>query len=397
MENIETKNPKRKNLELTILMPCLNEAETLGTCIEKANNFLSINNVSGEILIADNGSTDDSIKIASQMGAKVINVKEKGYGATLIGGINEALGEYIIMGDSDDSYDFTDLMPFLIQLRKGYDLVMGNRFLGGIMPGAMPPLHRYLGNPLLTGIGRLFFKCPVSDFHCGLRGFRKKVIKTMDLQTSGMEFASEMVIKATLYGLKITEVPIVLHRDGRSRPPHLRSWRDGWRHLRFMLLYSPNWLFLYPGLFLIIFGGILGMWLLPAPRPFLGTTLDVHTLLYSSLFVLVGYQAITFAVFSKIYVVNEGLLPAGPKYKSLFKYINLEVGLFIGTTLLLIGIGGSIYLFINWGNQSFGVLKPTETMRLVIPFMLSIAIGSQTIVSSFFLSILGLRRIARKT
>lgn len=289
-------NPN-EDIELTILMPCLDEAETLGICIQKANTFLADNQVVGEILIADNGSQDGSIAIAEKLQARVVNVPEKGYGAALLSGIYSARGKYIIMGDSDDSYDFTALMPFLEKLREGYDLVMGNRFKGGIMAGAMPTLHQYFGNPVLSGIGRFFFKSEIGDFHCGLRGVRKEAVAAMHLQTSGMEFASEMVIKATILGMKIVEVPTVLYPDRRTRSPHLRSWQDGWRHLRFMLIYSPNWLFLYPGLLLILIGVILGAWLLPGPRPFFGTVLDIHTLFYAALMILVGYQSVTFAIF----------------------------------------------------------------------------------------------------
>ena len=265
-------------MELSIVMPCLNEAETLATCIDKARGFLDRHGIAGEIVIADNGSTDGSQEIAVSRGARVVNVPSKGYGSALMGGIAAARGRYVIMGDADDSYDFTDLMPFVERLRAGDELVMGNRFLGGIEPGAMPPLHKYLGNPVLTWIGRLFFGSPSGDFHCGLRGFDRQAILSLDLQTTGMEFASEMVVRATLQGLRIDEVPTTLSKDGRSRPPHLRSWRDGWRHLRFLLMYSPRWLFLYPGLFLMIVGLLAGAWLLPGPRRIGGVELDIQTL-----------------------------------------------------------------------------------------------------------------------
>jgi len=395
MELSNSRN-QEETIELTILMPCLNEAETLGICIEKASRFLFDNHVQGEILIADNGSQDDSTSIAHQMGVRVVNIPEKGYGAALLTGIYASQGTYIIMGDSDDSYDFTALMPFLEKLRLGYDLVMGNRFKGGIKPGAMPTLHHYFGNPILSGIGRLFFKSEIGDFHCGLRGFRKDAVQAMQLQTSGMEFASEMVIKATIFGMKIAEVPTVLYPDSRTRSPHLRSWQDGWRHLRFMLIYSPNWLFLYPGLLMILLGVIIGIWLLPGPRPFLGTVLDIHTLFYAALMILVGYQSVTFAIFSRVFSINEGLMPAGPNFWKFFKYVKLETGLCVGGLLLLIGIAGSLYLFFSWGSHSFGALDLSKTLRLAIPMMVSISVGFQTILSSFFLSVLGLKMMGGK-
>src|ERR1044072_1117161 len=280
-------------IELSVVMPCLNEAETLPTCIKKAKNALKQLGIHGEIVIADNGSSDGSPEIAANLDARVIHVAEKGYGSALRGGIKAARGKYIIMGDADDSYDFTNLRPFLDKLRAGYELVMGNRFAGGIEPSAMPTLHRYLGNPVLTGIGRLFFRSPCGDFHCGLRGFSKEAIESLDLRTSGMEFASEQVVKASLRKLRIAEVPTTLLLHGFSRPPHLRSWRDGWRHLRFLLLYSPRWLFLYLGLLLMLRGGFTGGWLLVGPRVVDGITFDVHPLLYAALAIIVGYQTVT--------------------------------------------------------------------------------------------------------
>jgi glycosyltransferase involved in cell wall biosynthesis len=268
-------------LEVSVVMPCLNEADTLATCIVKAQQALREDKIHGEVIVADNGSTDGSQAIATRLGARLVPVETRGYGYALMGGIAVAQGRFIIMGDADDSYDFADIRPFLTKLREGYDLVMGNRFAGGIKPGAMPPLHKYLGNPIRTGIGRLFFHCPVGDFHCGLRGFKKSSVLKMDLQTTGMEFASEMVVKATLMQMRIAEVPTTLSPDGRSRHPHLRTWRDGWRHLRFLLLYSPRWLFLYPNLFLVLIGLGLGAWIVPGPRTVGRVTLDVHTLLYA--------------------------------------------------------------------------------------------------------------------
>jgi glycosyltransferase involved in cell wall biosynthesis len=378
--------------ELSILMPCLNEAETLATCIKKAQKALEDLNVNGEVVIADNGSTDGSPEIAASLGARVIHVAEKGYGSALLGGIKAARGKYIIMGDADDSYDFTNLGPFLEKLRAGYDLVMGNRFKGGIAPNAMSPLHKYLGNPFLTGIGRLFFRSPCGDFHCGLRGFSKAAIQRLDLRTRGMEFASETVVKASLHGLRITEVPTTLSVDGRSRPPHLRSWRDGWRHLRFLLLYSPRWLFLYPGLLLMLIGTAVSGWLLLGPRVVDGITLDVHTFLYAAIAIVIGYQTVIFAVFTKVFAITEGLLPEDPRLKTLFRYIRLETGILAGALLLATGIGLSIYALSFWSSTSFGPLDPSRTLRLVIPAVTAIALGLQTVLSSFFLSILGLER-----
>jgi glycosyltransferase involved in cell wall biosynthesis len=372
-----------KSLELSIVMPCLNEAETLATCINKAQNFLHQYQVAGEVIIADNGSKDGSQEIALNAGARVVNVEAKGYGSALLGGITAAQGQYIIMGDADDSYDFSNLNPFLEKLRGGYDLVMGNRFQGGIKSGAMPFLHKYLGNPVLTWLGKLFFASTCSDFHCGLRGFRKEAIMKLNLCTTGMEFASEMVVKATLNKLKLTEVPTTLSPDGRSRKPHLRTWRDGWRHLRFLLLYSPRWLFLYPGIFLILLGIIGSIILLSSPR--------VHTLLYSSTAIVIGFQLVNFAIFTKVYATQEGLLPLDKKMKKFINYFTLELGLIIGSLLLLAGLIGSILALFQWESVSFGALNPAQTMRLVIPSVTAIALGLQIIFSSFFLSIFNLK------
>ena len=378
--------------ELSILMPCLNEAETLATCIKKAQKALEDLNVNGEVVIADNGSTDGSPEIAVSLGARVIHVAEKGYGNALLGGIKAARGKYIIMGDADDSYDFTNVGPFLEKLRAGYDLVIGNRFKGGIAPDAMPALHRYLGNPVLTGIGRLFFRTPCGDFHCGLRGFSKAAIQRLDLRTTGMEFASETVVKASLHGLRTTEVPTTLSVDGRNRRPHLRTWRDGWRHLRFLLLYSPRWLFLYPGLLLMLMGAVVSGWLLVGPRVVDGITLDVHTFLYAAMAIVIGYQTVIFAIFTKVFAITEGLLPEDPRLKKLFLYIKLETGILAGVLLLAAGIALSIYALSFWSSRSFGPLDPSQTLRLVIPAVTLIALGLQTVLSSFFLSILGLER-----
>lgn len=373
-------------------MPCLNEAETLATCVQKAKRSLEENHVAGEIIAADNGSTDGSQEIAARLGARVIDVQAKGYGNALMGGIAAARGKYIIMGDADDSYDFGALEPFIAKLREGYDLVMGNRFRGGIRPGAMPPLHRYLGNPVLTTIGRLFFRSPCGDFHCGLRGFSKSAVLNLDLHTTGMEFASEMVVKATLQGLRIAEVPTTLSPAGRTRAPHLRSWRDGWRHLRFLLLYSPRWLFLYPGGLLMLLGLAAMLWLLPMPRVVSGVTFDVHTLLYAAVAIVIGFQSILFAVFTKVFAISEGLLPKDERLDRAFRYVTLEVGLIAALVLIVAGLCGSAYAYWFWDRLSFGNLDPALTMRIVIPSVTALTLGCQTLFSSFFLSILGLRR-----
>lgn len=375
-------------------MPCLNEARTLAGCIAKARDAIDRHGLAGEVIVADNGSTDGSQQIAQDHGARVVNVADKGYGNALIGGIAAAKGRYIVMGDADDSYDFSSIFPFVQKLREGYQLVMGCRLPSGggrIVPGAMPWKHRWIGNPALTAIGRLFFRSPIHDFHCGLRAFSKEAIERLDMHTTGMEFASEMVIKATLEGLKIIEIPITLYKDGRDRPPHLRSWQDGWRHLRFMLLYSPRWLFLMPGLFFFWLGTLGLIWLLPGPRQIGRVVFDVHTLLFAGLLCLIGFQLVWFSVFANVFAVTEGLLPQ--KYLSrLFKFIKLESGLVLGFLLSLAGLGLLIGALAYWRLFTFGPLPYTWTMRLVIPAVVLLGLGVQIIFSSFFLSILGLRR-----
>lgn len=379
-------------IELSIVMPCLNEAETLAVCIEKARQSLDELNCDGEIIVADNGSSDGSQQIAARCGARVVHVEAKGYGAALMGGIAASRGKYVIMGDADDSYDFANLGPFVEKLREGYELVMGNRFKGGIKPGAMPPLHRYFGNPLLSGLGRLFFHSPCGDFQCGLRGFSKEAIERLDLRTTGMEFASEMVVKATLGRLRIAEAPTTLSPDGRSRPPHLRTWRDGWRYLRFLLLYSPRWLFLYPGLALMLAGLGAGLLILPGPLTFGSVRFDVHTMLYAAMAVVIGFQAVTFALFTKVFAVSEGLLPEDAWTGRLRRRVKLEAGLAVGIVLLLFGLGASIYALSDWGAHHFGALDPFRVMRMVIPAVTALVLGCQIILSSFFLSVLKLRR-----
>jgi glycosyltransferase involved in cell wall biosynthesis len=381
-----------ETMELSVVMPCLNEAETLEVCIRKAQRAIRQANIAGEVVIADNGSTDGSIEIAERLGARVVRVKARGYGNALMGGIAAAAGKYILMGDADDSYDFAHIPRFLEQLRHGADLVMGNRFRGGIQKAAMPALHRYFGNPALTRLGQLFFRSPVGDFYCGLRAFRKEAYERMGLRTTGMEFATEMVVKATLLHLRIAEVPTTLSPDGRSRPPHLRTWRDGWRTLRFFLLYSPRWLFLYPGIALMLAGTAAGLWLLPAPRPVGAVVFDVHTLLYAAIAVLLGFQAISFAVFTKLFAISEGLHPPDAQLDRWFQYIALETGLLAGALLTLTGLATSVYALSLWGSRHFGPLDYSHTMRVVIPGALLLTLGVQTVFASFFMSVLGLRR-----
>jgi glycosyltransferase involved in cell wall biosynthesis len=377
--------------ELTILMPCLNEAETLAICIDKAKLFLENAKIFGEVLIADNGSQDGSPEIAMAHGARVVYVAQRGYGAALQEGIRAAKGRFIIMGDADDSYDFANLEGFVAHLKNGADLVMGNRFhSGGIASGAMPWLHRYLGNPVLSGIGRLFFSSPIRDFHCGLRGFRRNAILGLDLRTCGMEFASEMIVKATIYGLRIDEVPTTLSPDGRSRSPHLRTWRDGWRHLRFLLLYSPRWLFFYPGLTMFLLGAVLMTWLLAGPRHIVGVVLDIHTLLAASGLLLIGVQILTFAVFSKAYGVDKGYLPGDPLFTRAMQNSSLEAGLIVGLALMLIGLGIGYSAFVGWKEVAFGPQNPQTLMRLLIPSLTLIEIGVQVVFSAFFLKILNI-------
>jgi glycosyltransferase involved in cell wall biosynthesis len=379
-------------IEVSVVMPCLNEAESLGICIQKASDALQELGIRGEVIVADNGSSDGSQAIARGLGARVVDVEAKGYGSALLGGITAACGEFVIMGDADDSYDFGAIGPFVEKLRAGNDLVMGNRFAGGIRPGAMPALHRYLGNPVLSRLGRLFFNSPVGDFHCGLRGFRKAAIERLDLRTTGMEFASEMIVKATLMDLRITEVPTTLSPARRTRQPHLRTWRDGWRHLRFLLVYSPRWLFLYPGIFLMLAGLVVGGWLIPGPRKIGGVGFDVHTLLFAAGAIIIGFQSVVFAFFTKIFAISEGLLPEDPRLTKAFKYITLETGLAAGSLLVVAGLAGSLYAFIHWSLGSFGALDATRTLRIVIPSLTALMLGSEVILSSFFLSVLGLSR-----
>jgi len=378
--------------ELSVVLPCLNEARTLAACIAQIQQTARAHAIRAEIIVADNGSTDGSAEIATSLGARVVPVAAKGYGSALMGGIAAARGRYVIMGDADCSYDFGDIPRFLEKLRAGNELVMGNRFLGGVRAGAMPFLHRYLGNPVLSFLGRLFFHAPCGDFHCGLRGFPLEAYRRMDLQTTGMEFASEMVVKASLFGMKIAEVPTTLSPDRRGRPPHLRSWRDGWRHLRFLMMYSPRWSFLYPGLALMAGGTAVTLWLLPGPRRLGSVTIDIHTLLYAIMAILIGFQAVTFSVFTKVFAVTEGLMPEDPRLTRLFRYFTLETGLAMGGLLMAAGAGLGLDSLFVWHVHNFGPLDPTRLVRLVASTIGLFTLGVEIVFSSFFLSILGLRR-----
>lgn len=385
-------------LELSVVLPCLNEAETLAVCVDKALAALRENGIAGEVIVADNGSTDGSQAIAEAHGARVVPVPMRGYGAALNAGILAARGRYVLMGDADDSYEFAHIPRFLAELRDrpdgtpGAELVMGNRFRGGIGPGAMPPLHRYLGNPVLSALGRVLFRAPIGDFHCGMRAFRKDAYERLALRTTGMEFASEMVVKASLLGQRIAEVPTTLKKDGRSRPPHLRTWRDGWRHLRFLLMYSPRWLFVYPGALMMLVGAALMVWLLPAERPLGHVNLGVDTLAYAAAGVLLGFQLLFFGVAAKVFATTEGLLPADDDFERWFRYITLETGLVAGALLLFIGLGIAVSSVASWAHTGYGPLPPVQMMRRTLPAMLCLMLGTEVCFASFFLSLLGLRR-----
>jgi glycosyltransferase involved in cell wall biosynthesis len=392
--------PEPESVDLTILMPCLNEAETIARCIEKAKNGIARAGVASEILIADNGSSDGSQVIAEKLGARVIAVSEKGYGSALLSGTRAARGKWILMGDADDSYDFSEADRFVKKFQEGYELVMGCRLPSGggtVLPGAMPWKNRWIGNPILTFIGRLFFTCPAHDFHCGLRGYTRDAFDTLDLQTTGMEFASEMVIKATFRKLKITEVPVTLSKDGRSRPPHLKPWRDGWRHLRFMLLFSPRWLFLVPGYALFIVGGVISVALSTGDIPIGKVILNVGTLAMSCMTAIVGFQLVAFAFFTKVFAIAEGLLPDDPKLTRVLKFFTLEKGIVASLGVFLIGIALLARAIWLWGNVHFGQLPSMEdNLRRLIPAAALVVIGIQGVFSSFFMSALGLKTKTRK-
>jgi glycosyltransferase involved in cell wall biosynthesis len=384
-------NYTSSDIELSVVMPCLDEAGTVAICVEKATGWMRSHNVKGEVIVADNGSSDRSVEIAEKAGARVVHVKTKGYGSAIAGGVEAAYGKYVIMGDSDDSYDFGNLTPFIEKLRQGFHLVMGNRFKGEIKKGAMPFLHRYLGNPVLTFIGRLFFKSPVGDFHCGLRGFSREIISKLDLKTTGMEFASEMVVKATIFNLSIAEVPVTLSPDKRTRKPHLRTWHDAWRHLRFLLIYSPRWLFLYPGIVLIGAGLIMGYLTVQGPLGvFERIYFDTNTLLYAGAFIIVGFNAVSFGVFTRVYAVQAGFLPKKDSLTRTIEYFTLEIGISSGIVILLGGLCGTFYSLYLWDLSNYGHLDYPKILRVVIPSVVAIIIGMQTILSSFFLSVLSL-------
>ncbi|MBV8972254.1 MAG: glycosyltransferase family 2 protein [Sphingomonadaceae bacterium] len=387
LERVETRDAAGV-IELSIVMPCLNEAETLGVCIEKANRFLSESGVAGEVVIADNGSTDGSQEIARSLGARVVAVPVRGYGAALQAGIAASRGRFVAMADSDDSYDFLGLMPFVMKLREGYDLVMGNRFKGGIAPGAMPPLHRYLGNPVLSFVGRLFYPSDIGDFHCGLRAFRRDAILGLGLKTTGMEFASEMVVKASLAHLRVTEVPTTLKPDGRSRPPHLRSWRDGWRHLKFLLTFAPKWLFFYPGAALAGVGLVLLAALLPGSVHLGDVRLGVHTLLFAAAGVVIGAQLMSFAVVARLFGVREKLWPTSPRIELARRLFTIDRTCIVGAVLFGTGLIVAVVAVGGWIGRGFGDMNVEATMRLAIPAVLLCALGVQALVTGFFTALL---------
>lgn len=383
--------PDQEGCELSILMPCLNEAETLARCIRKAQTFLRASGIAGEVVIADNGSTDGSRQIANAMGARIVGVPTRGYGAALIGGIAAAHGRYVIMGDADDSYDFSDLMPFVEALRAGGQLVMGNRFQGGIQPGAMPALHRYLGNPVLSFLGRRFYSAPIGDFHCGLRGFSRDAMRGLELSSPGMEFASEMVVKAVLHGLDVRQVPTSLAPDGRSRAPHLRTWRDGWRHLRFLLTHAPRVLFVYPGL---ILGGVgaAGVAMLAHGGVSLGgVELGITTELFAAMTVLLGAQLVGFGVLARLYGVSHRLWPASDGVARFRRWFSVERGCLLGGATFTLGLIGILALFAGWSRAGFGPMDPTHQIRLAVPAMLATLLGLQTVFSSFLVGLVDSR------
>lgn len=369
-------------------MPCLNEAETLAKCIGDARQFISQNNVSGEVLICDNGSTDGSVSIAEDAGARVVHATTKGYGAALIAGIGEARGRYVVMGDADDSYDFTALLPFLVKLREGVDLVIGNRFKGGIASGAMPPLHKYLGNPVLSFLGRLFFKLDIGDFHCGLRGLNRDRFKDLTLRTTGMEFASEMIVISALSNFRIEEVPTCLRPDGRSRAPHLKTWSDGWRHLSFLLIYSPRWAFLYPGLSLILFGVLIATVLLPGAVYIGGVGFDTHTFVLACFAILIGIQAVSFAIIARRFAASHGLIPRTSKYSGVVKSLTFGRVLIASGLISICGAGGVIWCILQWASIGFGPLEYAFLLRILLLSITVLAIGIQTALVAFLAALL---------
>lgn len=380
--------PATEALELSIVMPCLNEAETLALCIRKANAFLADHGIAGEVIVADNGSTDGSQQIANALGARIVHVPVRGYGAALRGGIEAAKGRFVALGDADDSYDFGSLMPFVAQLRDGAELVMGNRFRGGIAAGAMPPLHRYLGNPVLSFLGRAFFGTPVGDFHCGLRAFRRDAVLALGLSSPGMEFASEMVVKASIARLDIREVPTTLVPDGRSRRPHLRTWRDGWRHLRFLLIYAPRFLFLYPGLALGTVGlaGLLA--LIPNGVRLGQVEFGIHTMIFAAMAVLIGSQLVGLSVLASRYGVIAGMWPESGMMRRLRNWFSVERACLIAAAMLATGLAGAGTATAIWAESGFGAMDPGTLMPIAIPSMLLCCLGVQTAVTAFFAGLL---------
>jgi glycosyltransferase involved in cell wall biosynthesis len=382
---------------ITVLMPCLNEAETIGRCIKKANSWIVRSGFKAEVLVADNGSTDGSQDIALSLGAKVIIVEQRGYGAALFNGCMAASGEWIIMGDADDSYDFSNLDAFVRKLDEGYDLVMGNRFKGGIARGAMPWKNRYIGNPILTMIGRILFRCPTKDFHCGIRAFKKDAFLRMDLRTAGMEFASEMIIKANLFGMKISEVPTTLSKDGRSRPPHLRPWRDGWRHLRFMLLFSPRWLFVIPGSIILFFNLAIYVKLFRGPIQMGDVNFDMHTLFFAEAGLVLGYLAVLFGIIIRMFAIREGLLQEHYLLDKLRSSPVLEIGGMAGILLILAGLIPGVMALIQWGSVGFGALQPGELIRQVSLSTLLLLLGGITLMTSLIIGFLALPTRSERT
>jgi glycosyltransferase involved in cell wall biosynthesis len=378
-------------LELTILMPCLNEAETVARCVQKALGFLARSGLAGEVVVADNGSTDGSQDLARAAGARVVAVERRGYGSALLCGIEAAHGRYVILGDADDSYDFSELGAFVDALRQGFQMVVGNRFRGGIRPGAMPALHRYLGNPVLSRVGRLFFSSPIGDFHCGLRGVDRAATLRLGLSSPGMEFASEMIVKATLAGWRICEVPTVLSPDGRSRAPHLRSWRDGWRHLRFLLLMSPRWLMFYPGLFMMALGTLLELVILHGPIVINGVGFDIHTMLYAAAATILGVQLVLFSLVAAAIGIIKGLLPMRAPLARFLRAFTLERGIATGTLLCGLGVGLAIYSVYAWAHARLAAMDPATMMRVAIPSVTLILAGAQIVFASFLLSFIDVR------
>ena len=388
-EALEAPSPRR--IELTILMPCLNEAETVAICVRKAQTFLARTGVAGEILVADNGSSDGSVELAQRAGARVVRVAQKGYGSALIAGIAAAQGRFVIMADADDSYDFSRIDGFLTSLRAGHELVIGHRFRGGIQPGAMPWLHRYLGNPVLSFIGRLFFSCRIGDFHCGLRGIHRAAALRLGLSAPGMEFASEMIVKAALAGWRIDEIPTVLSPDGRSRPPHLHSWRDGWRHLRFLLMMSPRWLLFYPGMSLISAGVAVELLLMQGPIAVHGVGFGVHTMLYAAGATILGLQLVLFSVIARTVGVLKHLLPMTPRLRAFLRLFTVERGVLLGMTLGLTGLGLAVYSLDTWFRARFGPLNPLTAMHAVITSVTLMLAGGEILFASFLLGLIDVR------